>query len=290
VWLRAACCPSSSLRRTLISIPVDGRLMRCIWMVSESQGEELSNVLTRMDSDMEPSDTGLKVLATHVFYRSLIHIPNLIRESFNSLMDRQQSLYLRNFIIRHLTPLLSHREFNHLRDKSTISQIADENMSIKVLGVGEVIATYTIDEYPLEISISMPNDYPLRNVEIKDLKKIGVSEGTWRAWILSIRQLIAGRNGLIFDALMLFKRNVEAKFSGFDEDSTCAVCYSIVSPTDHSLPTKPCKTCKKKFHASVSRQSDCDRRFNNADVVLQCLYKWVSTSGSSTCPLCRSIL
>lgn len=192
-------------------------------------------------------------------------------------------------------------------------------MSIKVLaGSSEVIATYTVDEYPLEISIGMPNDYPLRTVEIKDLKKIGVSEGTWRAWILSIRQLIAGRNGLIFDgerergkwkkenssakslaltplpilALMLFKRNVEAKFSGFDEDSTCAVCYSIVSPTDHSLPTKPCKTCKKKFHASVSAAG-----LKEAGVMpcltasyLQCLYKWVSTSGSSTCPLCRSIL
>jgi hypothetical protein len=161
-------------------------------------------MLIRLHIDMEPSESGLKVLTTHVFYRSLIHMPNLIRESFNGLMDRQQSLYLRNFIIRHLTPLLSHREFNHLRNKETISQINDENMSIKVLlGAGEVIATYTVDEYPLEISISMPNDYPLRNVEIKDLKKIGVSEGIWRAWILSIRQLIAGRNGLIFDGEFL---------------------------------------------------------------------------------------
>ncbi|UZJ54711.1 hypothetical protein CBS101457_004031 [Exobasidium rhododendri] len=223
--------------------------------------------------ELEPSQENLAVLTTHVFYRSLIHVPNLIRESFNGIKDRQQSIYLRNFLVKNLTPLLSLREFSHLRDEETINRITDENMSIKVLAgsTNEVIATYTIDEYPLEISIAMPNDYPLRNVEIKDLKKIGVSEGTWRAWILSIRQLIAGKNGLIFDALMLFKRNVEAKFSGFDEDSTCAVCYSIVSPTDHSLPTKPCKTCKKKFHAS-------------------CLYKWVSTSGSSTCPLCRSIL
>lgn len=102
--------------------------------------------------------------------------------------------------MRHLTPLLSQREFSHLRNKETIDRISDENMTIKVLaGSNEVIATYTVDEYPLEISIAMPNDYPLRNVEIKDLKKIGVSEGTWRAWILSIRQLIAGRNGLIFD-------------------------------------------------------------------------------------------
>ena len=62
--------------------------------------------------------------------------------------------------------------------------------------VGEVVATYTVDEYPLEIAISMPNDYPLHAVEVRDIRKIGISEGTWRAWILGMRQLIAGRNGL----------------------------------------------------------------------------------------------
>lgn len=258
----------------------------------------------------------MEMLTVHVFYRALIHVPNLVREAFYSLKDRQQSMQLKTLVTRCLCPLLSQREFGHLREQSVLQRLQDENMQIKVAAnASEVIATYTVDEHPLEIAISMPNDYPLRPIEIRDLRKIGISEGTWRAWILGIRQLIAGRNGLVFDgeccrrgvltlcavlvyflrcncsswrcaspfympifpfspfptALLLFKRNVEAKFSGYDEDSTCAVCYSIVSPTDHSLPTKPCKTCKKKFHAS-------------------CLYKWVSTSGSSTCPLCRSIL
>lgn len=223
--------------------------------------------------DIRPSDrASIEVLTVHVFYRALIHTPNLVRDAFFSIKDRQQSILLRNLTVRHLTPLLSQREFGHLREGGVLDRLQDESMQIKVLGnASEVIATYTVDEYPLEIAITMPNDYPLHPVEVRDLRKIGISEGTWRAWILGMRQLIAGRNGLIFDALLLFKRNVEAKFSGFDEDSTCAICYSIVSPTDHSLPTKPCKTCKKKFHSS-------------------CLYKWVSTSGSSTCPLCRSIL
>lgn len=175
---------------------------------------------------------------------------------------------LKNLTTRYLTPLLSQREFGHLRDNSTMQKLQDESLQIKVaLNTSEVIATYTVDEYPLEIAITMPNDYPLRPVEVRDIRKVGISEGTWRAWILGMRQLIAGRNGLVYDgksyifilcdlmissALLLFKRNVEAMFSGYDEDSTCAICYSIVSPTDHSLPTKPCKTCKKKFHTSVS--------------------------------------
>lgn len=223
-----------------------------------------------LDEIDSKSPNAIRLFATHIYFRCLVHVPNLVRESWYSLRDRQQSLFLRNLTSRHCSPLLSLRELAHLRDPSTLKRIEDESMSVRVLA-NEVVATYTVDEYPLEIAISIPNDYPLRSVEVKDLKRVGVSESTWRAWILAVRQLIAGKNGLVFDALMLFKSNVEAKFSGFDEDSTCAVCYSIVSPTDRSLPTKPCKTCKKKFHSS-------------------CLYKWVSTSGSSTCPLCRSIL
>jgi hypothetical protein len=45
---------------------------------------------------------------------------------------------------------------------------------------------------------------------------------------------------------------------------------SIISLTDRTLPTKPCRTCKNRFHAS-------------------CLFKWFNSSHSSSCPLCRSL-
>jgi hypothetical protein len=253
---------------------IDGKLMPLLMSFLNSTKEQNRFELDEIFLEhLDGTDVQcLEIFTVHIFYRALIHTPSLVCDAFFAIKDKQQSTLLKTLTMRYLTPLLSQREFGHLREPGILSRLQDENMQIKVLAnISEVIATYTIDEYPLELAITMPNDYPLHPVEVRDLKKIGITEGTWRAWILGMRQLIAGRNGLIFDALLLFKRNVEAKFSGFDEDSTCSICYSIVSPTDHSLPTKPCKTCKKRFHAS-------------------CLYKWVSTSGSSTCPLCRSIL
>ena len=45
----------------------------------------------------------------------------------------------------------------------------------------------------------------------------------------------------------------------------------------------PCqRECREAGRSRCDTLSDC--------LFLQCLYKWVSTSGSSTCPLCRSIL
>lgn len=220
---------------------------------------------------LEPRSTlSLQTLAAHVYFRALLHVPTQVRDWWLSVRDRQLSLLVGHFTSKHCTPLLAARELSHLRDPVAMAHLQDEAMAVKVLSSNEVVATYTVDEHPMEIGVRLPNDFPLHGVEIRDLKRVGVSEAQWRAWLLAVQQMLSGKNGLIFDALMLFKKNAEAKFQGY-EGAECAICYSIISPTDESLPTKPCRTCRHKFHGS-------------------CLYKWVSTSGASTCPLCRSIL
>ena len=212
----------------------------------------------------------LQALSAHVYLRMLEHMATQVRDWWLSERDRQLSLYIGTFTTKHCSPLLAARELEHLKAPDALSQLQDDAMSVKVLSSNEVVATYTIDEYPMEIGVRIPPDFPLHGIEIRDIKRIGVSEAQWRAWLLAVQQLLSGKNGLVLDALMLFKHNVESKFQGY-EGAECAICYSIISPTDHTLPNKPCRTCRKRFHGS-------------------CLFKWVSTSGASTCPLCRSIL
>ncbi|SPO20293.1 related to RKR1 - RING domain E3 ubiquitin ligase [Ustilago trichophora] len=218
--------------------------------------------------DAESSLTVLQVLAAHVYLRALIHVPTTVRSWWVDIKDRQQSMQISSFTTRHCSPVIANRELSHLREPEALSKLQDEALTIKILSTNEVIATYVVDEHPMEIGVKIPPDFPLHGVEIRDIQRVGITEAKWRSWLLAVQQLITGQNGLIFDALSLFKRNAEVQFQGLDE---CAICYSIISPMDRSLPTKPCKTCKNKFHAG-------------------CLFKWISTSGASTCPLCRSIL
>ncbi|SNX81944.1 related to RKR1 - RING domain E3 ubiquitin ligase [Melanopsichium pennsylvanicum] len=218
--------------------------------------------------DAGSSFTVLQVLAAHVYLRALIHTPTTVRSWWVNIKDRQHSMQIASFTTRHCSPVIANRELSHLREPEALSKLQDEALSIKILSTNEVIATYVVDEHPMEIGVKIPADFPLHGVEIRDIQRVGITEAKWRSWLLAVQQLITGQNGLIFDALNLFKRNAEVQFQGLDE---CAICYSIISPMDRSLPTKPCKTCKNKFHAG-------------------CLFKWISTSGASTCPLCRSIL
>ncbi|KAF5370318.1 hypothetical protein D9758_006910 [Tetrapyrgos nigripes] len=212
-------------------------------------------------------DFSLKVFAAHLYYRALLTVPSLIHNWVLECKDRQLSSSVATYTSTHFSPLIIKAELAHVKNPESASELADENLTIKVSSLtNEVAASYLVDEHQLEIRLKIPTDWPLHRVEIKDVKRVGVDENRWRAWLLAVQQTIWAQNGRIVDGLALFKKNVTLHFEGQVE---CAICYSIISVMDGSLPKKPCKTCKNRFHAG-------------------CLFKWFNSSHSSSCPLCRS--
>ncbi|GAA5947534.1 hypothetical protein JCM3765_001719 [Sporobolomyces pararoseus] len=214
----------------------------------------------------------LPVFAAHVYYRALQAVPSLIRTYWASLQNLQLSRTIQTFTSRNFSPLLIAAELSSLRDPAseTGKQLRDnDDFTVKVAaGANEVKCVFVVDEESMEIGVKVPNEFPLVGVEVKDVRKVGVTDKQWRAWLLAMQQVISTQSAAIADALLLFKRNVTLHFEGVE---SCAICYSTVSTVDRSLPSKSCKTCENKFHAG-------------------CLYKWFTTSHSSTCPLCRQIM
>lgn len=43
----------------------------------------------------------------------------------------------------------------------------------------------------MEIAVRIPPNFPLSPVEVKDIKRIGVPEATWRAWLLNVQLIIS---------------------------------------------------------------------------------------------------
>ncbi|SCV69490.1 BQ2448_2510 [Microbotryum intermedium] len=213
----------------------------------------------------------LPAFATFVYYCSLQAIPSLIRQWWEGCKNRQLSIAVANLTSRHFSPVLIAHELAHLRDPNDPAGKAlrdNDDFTVKVAAAAnEVKAVFVVDEESMEIGVRMPADFPLQQVEVKDVRRVGVTDSQWRAWLLSVQQVITNQNGLIAEALSLWKRNVSLHFEGVE---ACAICYSSISVVDRSLPTKACKTCNNRFHAG-------------------CLYKWFSTSHGSSCPLCRSL-
>ncbi|KAK4053203.1 hypothetical protein OIV83_001938 [Microbotryomycetes sp. JL201] len=200
----------------------------------------------------ELTHTTMPVFASHVYFRSLQAIPSLIRQWWEACKNRQLSMAFATFTARHFSPVLISAELAHLRDPNDPAGQAlrdNDDFTVKVAaGANEVKAVFVVDEESMEIGIQLPAEFPLQQVQVKDVRKVGVNDAQWRAWLLGINQVITNQNGLIADALNVFKRNVVLHFEGVE---ACAICYSTVHLVDRSLPKKQCKTCSNRFHAAL---------------------------------------
>jgi hypothetical protein len=158
---------------------------------------------------LQPEDLAdLTPLASHLFYRALVTIPSALRTYYESLKDRQLSMSMLNFTARHYSPVIIQNEFAALRQPAAMAQLTEEGLNVKIAqgggatvaagsaGSSEAIASYVVDEQPMEIGIRLPAEFPLRGVEIRDLRRVGVPENKWRGWLMSVQQTITSRVGL----------------------------------------------------------------------------------------------
>jgi hypothetical protein len=182
-----------------------------------------------------------QLLAAHVYYRALLTIPSLVRSWLADCKDKNLFTSVTKYTATHFSPVIINTELAHLKNPEGVEELNAENLTVKVASVvNEVTAAYNIDEHQLELTLKIPNDWPLQRITVKDSKVIGVPETRWRRWLLGVEQIIwsqarastalnrviadkISQNGHIVDAISLFKKNVTLHFEGQTE---CPICYS----------------------------------------------------------------
>ncbi|CUS15547.1 unnamed protein product [Tuber aestivum] len=227
-----------------------------------------------LDSSLEDStDSAREVhwLLTHIYYLALRHTPSLVKRWWTECKSRQRVLAVEEFTERYMSPLLIERELSSVQAwiQSHSGGGEDEEMAVKILKALtiEVTATYPIDDQHMEIRVRIPPTFPLRQVEVEGVRRVGLTEKDFRKMQLASQTVINFQSASIIDGLTLFRKNMALHFEGVAE---CAICYSIVAVTpDRRLPSKACSTCRNKFHGT-------------------CLFKWFKSSNSASCPLCRT--
>eukprot|EP00127_Corallochytrium_limacisporum_P006595 Clim_evm24s231 gene=Clim_evmTU24s231 len=205
-------------------------------------------------------------LDVHILQRTLDSLPALCRQWWSYQDSKTVQIRFQEFVEKHISPALIHRQLSQVKDQSTVGD--DLTVAVRAQ-TNEVIATYDRDEVTMTLPLSFPSSFPVKPVAVdKDgAKFVGVGSNHWRKWLLQITLFLNAQNGSLLDAFRVWQSAIEKRFEGVEE---CTICYSVVHGTNQQLPQLRCKTCSNKFHSA-------------------CLYKWFSTSGQSTCPLCRSL-
>ncbi|KAG7662039.1 uncharacterized protein J8A68_004427 [[Candida] subhashii] len=214
----------------------------------------------------EDLDYEIRFLCVHTYYKCLRYCGSQVQYWFKEIRDKQLKTKIEKLTSTYISPILITKILTQVTDQKDKIQNQEENMNIKINTItSEIKTSFVIDDQKMEMIIKIPKNYPLENVSVEGPLRLGVKETQWKSWLLASQRIISLTNGSIIESIELFCKNVKLHFSGFED---CAICYSILH-SDLSLPSKTCSTCNNKFHAA-------------------CLYKWFKSSGSSTCPLCRS--
>ncbi len=121
--------------------------------------------------------------------------------------DRQLSSTIGSYTSTHFSPVIIRTELVHVKSSEAATELEDDTFKIKVApNINEVVASYLVDEHQLEVKIRIPTDWPLHKIEVKDIKRVGVDEKHWRAWMLGVQQTISASDlaahSLIFSELM----------------------------------------------------------------------------------------
>ncbi|KAL1458990.1 hypothetical protein WDU94_011009 [Cyamophila willieti] len=223
----------SALMRDLLRLMPDS-LVHCVQCLNNVQG--LFTLMPSLQVTDIWDSTKLYSLVCSVYYQVLRRFPALVRHWWNDVTPSESSL-VEKFTAKYVSPLLCAEELK------TASKFAQENMVIRVFpGTKEVIATYTLEEASMEITICLPSNHPLGVIRVDSSKNLFPNT----QWIKQITKFLIHANGSICDGLISWKSNMDKKFEGVEE---CYICFCILHARNHELPRKSCRTCQKKFHS-----------------------------------------
>ncbi|KAJ1514131.1 hypothetical protein HMI54_006487 [Coelomomyces lativittatus] len=211
---------------------------------------------------LETPENTLYNLVANLYFQALTLVPKYIRLWWNEIRDKQYKKKIESLTIANFSPLILQRELRDLNSPL-------ESLKVKVSStssVTQIQAIYALEDHTIDLSILVPTQYPLLPLDIVGGKQVAISSSKWRAWILTCRTILSQQNASILNVLKTFQSNIQLHLQGVSE---CSICFSIVGVSCNTLPSKACRTCKNKFHAT-------------------CLYTWLRTSSQSTCPLCRA--
>lgn len=137
------------------------------------------------------------VLASHLYYRALTHIPSLIRLWWIDCKQRQLTIAVESYTEKYFSQQLISNEMdlvNRPDIKTQLEENEENEFTVKTLrAASEVTATYRVDEQNMQIAIKLPSNFPLRQIDVEGVQKVGVNDKQWRGWMFAVAAVIGSQ-------------------------------------------------------------------------------------------------
>lgn len=136
-------------------------------------------------------------LLVHLYYLSLRFIPSLAKSWWLDCKARQKVLSVEKFTEKYMSPLIIEKELNSVRtwiqeQPAPAPGEEDSEMQVKISrgAAKEVTAVYPIDDQKMEMVVRLPPTFPLRQVEVEGVRRVGLNEQQFKRMLLASQAVI----------------------------------------------------------------------------------------------------
>eukprot|EP01033_Poteriospumella_lacustris_P001616 gene1616-1178_t len=192
------------------------------------------------------SDARLATWAALALQRTVLTLPALTRAFWASdACGRRDKRRLAKFVEDHVRGALLRRELAVIaarsRDNGSGSGSAGDapaagadataptDAALTVVGnvrTGQITASFVHDEVAVDLTLTLPAAYPLKNVDVSCTRRVGVSEARWRRWVLQMIHYLSLQDGTVYDAAALWQSNLQQELAATSA-YIAIMCYNV---------------------------------------------------------------
>lgn len=135
----------------------------------------------------------IRWLQTHLYYLTLRYTPSLVKTWWlDTERNRATVLAVEAFTEKYMSPLLIDNELTAVAEWVRAGGEAEEDgMKIKVArSAKEVSASYPVDDQAMDILVKLPAIFPLRQVEVTGLRRVGLDEKRFKQMQLASQAVV----------------------------------------------------------------------------------------------------
>jgi hypothetical protein len=145
-------------------------------------------------NDASSPERDAQWLLAHLFYLSMLYLPNLVQSYVRDVRSRQTSQAIETWTAKYISPSIINASLQEVAvwaEKSVKEDPEYESMTVKPsMQSKEVNVSYVVDEQIMAIKVVLPETYPLDSAKVLSVSRVAVKEEKWQSWLRNCQGVI----------------------------------------------------------------------------------------------------
>jgi len=144
--------------------------------------------------DTYSGEKSLHWLLSNLYCLALIYTPMLVKSWWTDCGSRQTKIAYESWTEKFFTPIAVEEHLEEVQRWADGQEVTDDEKELLVktsTRARDIIAGYEIDDMTMQMSISLPVNYPLQPVVVTGINRVGIQEKKWKSFMITTQAVIS---------------------------------------------------------------------------------------------------